>query len=497
MFTRFSRVSRAALCATVLGVVHAASAQPIVDADLGRFDNVADRSLQQLVIVTPDNPVRWYSVTLPRVADPHRLLDIFTWNTIAYDTEIGLFAADGTLIATDDDDGAEYFSALTFGITNPAAPGRVNPTTAPGQTAPVPNDGRDGSFSGAAPGPTAATYYIAVTEYDATFANNFSVTRTGAMTGGLATLVVNGRTPGGFTPTSMIIPADTDQTLDSFPALDVFVTGPVASVAMDASSVGGSNNVVFTHLFDNVWEGRFAIGSIPVGPRGVIVRATTPIGDRVVAPTTINVRALGYTCAFAQDRQIFPQAGVNLYTYDTTFSDLDGPWGGCSPFTPSGDDIWIRWNATQNGTATFSTCNSDTGVAGAQPDTLLGFRRECFIGSFDACADDTPGCGYGTRLANIPITAGQEYNIAIRGYDAPIVNGTLAVIFTPGCDSIDFNGDGLFPDTDDIRDYIAVFGGAPCPSGTCGDIDFNNDGLFPDTDDITALIRVFGGGACS
>ncbi|HEX2838597.1 MAG TPA: C-type lectin domain-containing protein, partial [Phycisphaerales bacterium] len=30
----------------------------------------------------------------------------------------------------------------------------------------------------------------------------------------------------------------------------------------------------------------------------------------------------------------------------------------------------------------------------------------------------------------------------------------------------------------------------------CDDIDFNNDGLFPDTEDINAFIRVFGGGSC-
>ncbi len=66
----------------------------------------------------------------------------------------------------------------------------------------------------------------------------------------------------------------------------------------------------------------------------------------------------------------------------------------------------------------------------------------------------------------------------------------------PTCDSVDFNGDTLFPDTQDIADFITVFGGGACPTGTCGDIDFNNDGLFPDTDDINALIRVFGGGEC-
>ncbi len=67
------------------------------------------------------------------------------------------------------------------------------------------------------------------------------------------------------------------------------------------------------------------------------------------------------------------------------------------------------------------------------------------------------------------------------------------------CDSIDFNRDGLFPDTADIDDFLSVFSGGPCttdPDPGCGDIDFNNDGLFPDTADIDALLSVFSGGAC-
>ncbi len=64
------------------------------------------------------------------------------------------------------------------------------------------------------------------------------------------------------------------------------------------------------------------------------------------------------------------------------------------------------------------------------------------------------------------------------------------------CDDIDFNGDGLFPDTADIDDFLSVFSGGPCSTGTCSDIDFNNDGLFPDTTDIDALLSVFSGGGC-
>ncbi len=64
------------------------------------------------------------------------------------------------------------------------------------------------------------------------------------------------------------------------------------------------------------------------------------------------------------------------------------------------------------------------------------------------------------------------------------------------CDSIDYNNDGLLPDTTDIDQFLRAFSGLPCGSTTCNDIDFNNDGLFPDVADIDAFLRVFSGGAC-
>jgi len=64
------------------------------------------------------------------------------------------------------------------------------------------------------------------------------------------------------------------------------------------------------------------------------------------------------------------------------------------------------------------------------------------------------------------------------------------------CDTIDFNRDGLLPDTADLSAFIRVFSGGSCPTATCGDIDFNNDGLYPDTSDIDTLLRVFSGGPC-
>ncbi|HEX2837614.1 MAG TPA: hypothetical protein VHN77_05760 [Phycisphaerales bacterium] len=112
----------------------------------------------------------------------------------------------------------------------------------------------------------------------------------------------------------------------------------------------------------------------------------------------------------------------------------------------------------------------------------------------------TIDCGGGTSTGgtfSLSGTIGQPDAGAMSGGTFQLNGGYWVGGGTPtGCDSIDFNGDGLFPDTDDISHFILVFGGAPCPTGTCADIDFNNDGLFPDTDDIVALIRVFSGGPC-
>lgn len=71
----------------------------------------------------------------------------------------------------------------------------------------------------------------------------------------------------------------------------------------------------------------------------------------------------------------------------------------------------------------------------------------------------------------------------------------------PSCDSIDFNNDTLTPDSGDLDDFLAVFGGGPSACSTfpipgCNDLDFNNDGLFPDSLDLDAFISRLSGGPC-
>jgi hypothetical protein len=65
---------------------------------------------------------------------------------------------------------------------------------------------------------------------------------------------------------------------------------------------------------------------------------------------------------------------------------------------------------------------------------------------------------------------------------------------TLGCDDIDFNNNGVFPEDQDITDFFAVLAGASCT--TCNDIDFNNNGVFPEDQDVLDFFNVLAGGTC-
>jgi hypothetical protein len=81
------------------------------------------------------------------------------------DVEIALYNAAGTMIAADDDDGADFTSALSFGRQAPVRP-HLN-LVSPGPDF----NGRDGADL------AAGEYYLAMTTFNADFTNNFTVTR--------------------------------------------------------------------------------------------------------------------------------------------------------------------------------------------------------------------------------------------------------------------------------------------------------------------------------
>jgi hypothetical protein len=82
----------------------------------------------------------------------------------------------------------------------------------------------------------------------------------------------------------------------------------------------------------------------------------------------------------------------------------------------------------------------------------------------------------------------------------PVIDDVRVFEKLPGCgtcDSIDFNNDGLFPDDNDIIDYLAVLAGGDCSNApNCNDLDFDNNGLFPGDDDLIAFLSVLAGAEC-
>ncbi len=74
------------------------------------------------------------------------------------------------------------------------------------------------------------------------------------------------------------------------------------------------------------------------------------------------------------------------------------------------------------------------------------------------------------------------------------------IAHVPGvCGDLDYNNDGISPDTQDIDDFLCTMMGGDCcwqAVPACDPIDINMDGLWPDVEDIAAFLRLFSGGSC-
>ncbi len=96
-----------------------------------------------------------------------------------------------------------------------------------------------------------------------------------------------------------------------------------------------------------------------------------------------------------------------------------------------------------------------------------------------------------------PASVSDDHGVLVL---ARMTEGGQVILHIPipraSCGDIDFNNDSLYPDVQDIADFLTVFGGGACPALRCDTIDFNRDDITPDTADIESLLSVFSGGAC-
>jgi hypothetical protein len=116
-----------------------------------------------------------------------------------------------------------------------------------------------------------------------------------------------------------------------------------------------------------------------------------------------------------------------------------------------------------------------------------------------------------------PAISGTDFTVGAENFDGsggvnvdPALIGSGGVSFTysptgnpcetAGCDDIDFNNNGVFPEDQDVIDFFDVLaGGTPAtcdPVAGCNDIDFNNNEVFPEDQDVIDFFNVLAGGEC-
>jgi hypothetical protein len=90
-----------------------------------------------------------------------------------------------------------------------------------------------------------------------------------------------------------------------------------------------------------------------------------------------------------------------------------------------------------------------------------------------------------TAVSGNQASVDEAYNVALFvGNITPIA----------GCDTIDFNNNGVFPEDQDVIDFFDVLAGGTCVP--CNDIDFNNNGVFPEDQDVIDFFNVLAGAEC-
>ena len=419
-----------------------ALAQPVVDEDLGSITQFTPATISRTVVFdAATNPVQWYQIVLPTVNSSNAFLDMFTHATTGTDTEIGLYRADGTLVDSDDDDGAATFSALSYGSTTVAFAGRVNPIVNGTQSAGVNSNGRDGASD-----IVAGTYYIAVSKFNATFGTTgFAVTTTGTGTNTFSfTLNYDGIAPTNPVINSVVSTPNSGAIGQTFLVVANVSRAPdnvpITTVSLDASQVDGGTVALNDSGIapdvtpgDNNWSGNVTIGAgATVGAKTLTANLTDGSARTAIGTGSFSVTPANDNCVNATT---ISNAGPYPFNFGfaNTGATVDGTWTGCFTATPTGPDTWFRWTAPGNGTLLLSSCNADTGFSGTQPDTLLGVTTAC-SSTFSVCEDDQGGtCGLGTSI-DVPVFAGVEYWIGVRSWStsATSLSGLVNLNFVIG-----------------------------------------------------------------
>ena len=208
-------------------------------------------------------------------------------------------------------------------------------------------------------------------------------------------------------------------------------------------------------------------------------------------------------CEIRLTLAVFNSTRVGSTDITFTFNDGDPSrfvFGSGDPlYSVTIEDVVLP-DATQNaGLSTFELVVPLPGVR-----TRGGFQNfgwSIGVNNFDSdgqfgflCSRST-GQTLGFYTNNAAFFDGTSWSLFSFGPD-PVtgVANFLAELSLFGCDDIDFNNNGVFPEDQDVIDFFDVLAGGSCPA--CNDIDFNNNGVFPEDQDVVDFFNTLAGGAC-
>jgi hypothetical protein len=452
--------------------VTASPLPPTADQDLGQLaDGITNSSVLSLVPGGGQEGTVWLRFTLGADVTDARdaFLDITTENaaTTIPDPVMALFSNDGQFVVfpgsdagIDDDDAAGLLSQLSFGMGNRAA-------TSGGPTGGETFNGEDGELL-AADGP----FWLGIA----------------------ATPVSNG----------------IGQIDEGFQLFTNATQGGNVQVTFNTNYIAAPNNLNFPSAVPTLTREYLPAGGNPGDPIAApgAAGAETDPGDPDVLwykfttckPFENNDSDLGdfvdmdffisNALSILDDIAFIFDANGNLFAVSDD-GDADGlpipdaytkpqfSFGNRGPRPSPGASVGAAAFAGQNG--------------GLPPGTW--YVAHCYFGAAPGPQTRADAQANGRWFVR-PVTPNDSL-----GLQMDIFTGALAGDCSV-CDSIDFNGDGIFPDNQDIVSLFTVFSGGACgddvgvPSDTCHDIDFNNDGVFPDNQDLVEYLNAFAGGAC-
>jgi hypothetical protein len=270
----------------------------------------------------------------------------------------------------------------------------------------------------------------------------------------------------------------------------------------DFSATGEDGNLMLISFVGLAFHNGELIGYRSVS--GGTVNAADPNLDSSDVPE--GFYRINTTTGFASPALIIPTPDRNLWDFGGIDSDGTTLYGASDNLTATPSTGGVPGLYRIDLSAGTFTLVSSYPTSASYPNTGMSVRDIDGLAAGDGRVWLVPD----ERLTTIrPFVLATNSYAAPQDLPTPFVAANNITIFCAGaylpcwlapastCDSIDFNGDGLFPDDSDLVDFLSVLAGGPCSTNTCNDIDFNGDGLFPDDSDLITFLRVLAGGECN